>query len=132
MRALAEATLEAIPERTAAAVGRLTGLAYTLTNADLRARVHEVTAGSYEIGAEWLRQLGDERDLPMPAESSGAGDSCPDRGTRPATDSDPGPVPGRSVLQRVRGVGQSSARRRPGPAVSACVDRCRASRPIRS
>ena len=68
MRALAEATLEAIPERTAAAVGPLTGLAYTLTNADLRARVHEATAGSYEIGADWLRQLGDERDLPMPAE----------------------------------------------------------------
>jgi AcrR family transcriptional regulator len=68
MRALAEATLEAIPERTAAAVGRLTGLAYTLTNADLRARVHEATAGSYEIGADWLRHLGDERDLPMPAE----------------------------------------------------------------
>ena len=67
MRALAEATLEAIPDRTAAAVGRLTGLAYTLTNADLRARVHEVTAGSYEMGAEWLRRLGDERDLPMPA-----------------------------------------------------------------
>src|SRR6187455_1232276 len=55
MRALAEATLEAIPERTTAAVGRLTGLAYTLTHADLRARVHEVTAASYEMGAEWLR-----------------------------------------------------------------------------
>jgi AcrR family transcriptional regulator len=68
MRALAEATLEAIPDRTAAAVGRLTGLAYALTNADLRARVHEVTAASYEFGADWLRQLGDERDLPMPAE----------------------------------------------------------------
>jgi AcrR family transcriptional regulator len=68
MRALAEATLEAIPERTTAAVGRLTGLAYTLTNADLRARVHEATAVSYEAGAEWLTQLGDERDLPMPAE----------------------------------------------------------------
>jgi AcrR family transcriptional regulator len=68
MRALAEATLEAIPERTAAAVGRLTGLAYTLTNPDLRARVHEATAGSYEMGAEWLRHFGDERQLPMPAE----------------------------------------------------------------
>jgi AcrR family transcriptional regulator len=66
MRALAEATLDAIPERTTAAVGRLTGLAYTLTNADLRARVHEITAGSYEIGAEWLRSVGDERELPMP------------------------------------------------------------------
>jgi AcrR family transcriptional regulator len=68
MRALADATLEAIPERTMAAVGRLTGLAYTLTNADLRARVREATAGSYEIGADWLRSLGDERELPMPAE----------------------------------------------------------------
>src|SRR6476469_8580970 len=41
MRALAEATLAVIPERTTAAIGRLTGLAYTLTNADLRALVHE-------------------------------------------------------------------------------------------
>ncbi len=68
MHAMAEATLEAIPERTTAAVGRLTGLAYTLTNPDLRARVREITAGSYEFGAEWLRTLGDERELPMPAE----------------------------------------------------------------
>ena len=68
MRALAEATLEVIPERTAAAVGRLTGLAYTLTNEDLRARVRETTAASYELGADWLRGLGDERELPMPAD----------------------------------------------------------------
>src|SRR6187549_1441544 len=58
----AEAMLEAIPERTTAAVGRLTGLAYALTSPDLRARVHEITAGSYEFGAEWLRELGDERE----------------------------------------------------------------------
>ena len=38
------------------------------------------------------------------------GDSCPDRGTRPATDSDPGALPGRRVLRRVRGVGQSPPR----------------------
>ena len=68
MHAMAEATLAAIPERTTAAVGRLTGLAYTLTNPDLRARVREITAGSYELGAEWLRTLGDERELPMPPE----------------------------------------------------------------
>jgi len=66
MRAMAEATLEAIPERTTAAVGRLTGLAYTLTSPDLRARVREITAGSYELGAEWLRTLGDECERPMP------------------------------------------------------------------
>jgi AcrR family transcriptional regulator len=68
MRALAEATLEVIPERTTAVVGRLTGLAYALTNSELRARVREVTAGSYEFGAEWLRTLVDQRELPMPAE----------------------------------------------------------------
>ena len=68
MHAIAKATLEAIPERTTAAVGRLTGLAHALSSPGLRARVHEVTAGSYEFGAEWLRSLGDERELPMPPE----------------------------------------------------------------
>ena len=68
MRAMAEATIAAIPERTTAAVGRLTGLAYTLSHADLRARVHEITADSYELGAEWLRAMAKEGELPMPAE----------------------------------------------------------------
>lgn len=68
MRALAQATLDTIPERSPAAVGRLTGLAYALTQEPLRARVQEVTAHSYALGAEWLRTLGDERELPMPAE----------------------------------------------------------------
>src|SRR5581483_10137001 len=44
MRALADATLAAIPDRSAAAVGRLTGLAYTLTHEELRAKVAEFTA----------------------------------------------------------------------------------------
>ena len=68
MRALAEATLAAIPERTTAAVGRLTGLAYTLTNPELRAQVQEITADSYALGAEWLRSVANEDELPMPAE----------------------------------------------------------------
>src|SRR6478672_3724236 len=68
MHAMAEATLAAIPERTTVAVGRLTGLAYALTSPNLRERVREVTAESYEFGAEWLRTLGDERELPMPPE----------------------------------------------------------------
>jgi len=68
MHAMAEATLEAIPERTSTAVGRLTGLAYALTSPDLRERVRAVTANSYELGAEWLRAIGDERDLPMAPE----------------------------------------------------------------
>ena len=68
MRAMAEATLEVIPERTTAAVGRLTGVAYALTVPDLRERVRAITAESYELGAEWLRTLGDQRELPMPPE----------------------------------------------------------------
>jgi AcrR family transcriptional regulator len=68
MHAMAEATLEAIPERTTAAVGRLTGLAYALTNPKFRARVREVTAGSFAFGEEWLRTRGDERELPLPPE----------------------------------------------------------------
>ena len=44
MRAMAEATIAAIPERSAVAVGRLTGLAYTLTHEEMRAQVREVTA----------------------------------------------------------------------------------------
>ena len=68
MRAFAEATLAAIPERTTAAVGRLTGLAYALTNAELRAQVQQITANSYAFGAEWLRSVVNEDELPMPAE----------------------------------------------------------------
>src|SRR5215813_6077088 len=54
MHALAAATLAAVDERAPAAIGRLTGLAYTLRNADLRSRVIEITKSSYEFGAEWL------------------------------------------------------------------------------
>jgi len=67
MRSLATATLAAVDERTSAAVGRLTGLAYTLTTPDLRAQVHEVTRNSYELGADWLRTF-DASELPMPPE----------------------------------------------------------------
>jgi AcrR family transcriptional regulator len=65
MRALAKATLAAVDDRRSAAVGRLTGLAYALTNSELRARVHEVTNGSYEMGADWRRTF-DASELPMP------------------------------------------------------------------
>jgi len=67
MRAMADATIAAIPDRAAAAVGRLTGLAYTLTHEDLRARVASVTAESYSIGERWLREIAKKEDLPMPA-----------------------------------------------------------------
>ena len=67
MHALAKATLAAVPDRASAAAGRLTGIAYALTNADLRTRVHEVTRTSYDFGAEWLRTF-DASELPMPAD----------------------------------------------------------------
>jgi AcrR family transcriptional regulator len=67
MRGIAEATLAAVEDRTPVAVGRLTGLAYALTNSELRARVQAVTEASYAFGAEWLRTF-DARELPMPAD----------------------------------------------------------------
>jgi AcrR family transcriptional regulator len=68
MRAMAEATIAAIPDRRAAAVGRLSGLAYTLTHEELRIQVKEVTAQSYAFGEQWLRAVTKEEDLPMPAD----------------------------------------------------------------
>ena len=65
LQALARATLAAVDERRPAAVGRLTGLAYTLQNAEMRGRVRDVTRRSYDAGAEWLRAF-DADELPMP------------------------------------------------------------------
>jgi AcrR family transcriptional regulator len=67
MRAMAEATIAVIPDRRVAAVGRLTGLAYTLTHEEARAQVREITEQSYAIGEQWLRTVTDQRNLPMPA-----------------------------------------------------------------
>ena len=67
MRALADATVAAIPDRSTAAVGRLTGLAYALTHEELRAKVAEFTSQSYSFGEQWLRSVTNEDDLPMPA-----------------------------------------------------------------
>lgn len=67
MAALAHATIAAVDDRKSAAVGRLTGLAYTLNNAELQSRVRDITKQSYDTGAEWLRSF-DPNDLPMPAD----------------------------------------------------------------
>lgn len=67
MHALAKATLAAVEQRRPVAVGRLTGLAYTLKSPELRARVNEITKRSYELGADWLGTF-DARELPMPPE----------------------------------------------------------------
>jgi AcrR family transcriptional regulator len=64
MHAIAKATLAAVHDRTPVAVGRLTGIAYALTHAELRARVLDVTRASYELGAEWLRTF-PPSELPM-------------------------------------------------------------------
>jgi AcrR family transcriptional regulator len=68
MRAVAEATISVMPEREAAGFGRLTGMAYTLAHKEMQARVNEVTAQSYASGAQWLRSVTKEGELPMPAE----------------------------------------------------------------
>jgi AcrR family transcriptional regulator len=68
MEALAKATFETVDERAPVAVGRLTGLAYALKNAELRARVLEVTTSSYAFGAAWLATF-DPAELPMPPEA---------------------------------------------------------------
>jgi AcrR family transcriptional regulator len=68
MHAMAAAVIEALPDRSAVAVGRLTGMAYALEHPELRQRVHEVTSASYEMGAAWLGTLADADDLPMPKE----------------------------------------------------------------
>lgn len=68
MRAMAEATIEAIPDRSTVAVGRLTGLAYTLTHEEHRARVASVTAESYTLGEKWLQEVVSKQELPMPAD----------------------------------------------------------------
>jgi AcrR family transcriptional regulator len=68
MRALADATIAAIPERREVIVGRLTGLAYALGHQSMREQVEKVTADSYAFGAEWLRSVIRKEDLPMPAD----------------------------------------------------------------
>jgi AcrR family transcriptional regulator len=68
MRALAEATIAVIPERSSAAVGRLTGMAYTLNDEELLAQVNEATVKSYEWGAAWLASTARNGELPMAPE----------------------------------------------------------------
>lgn len=66
MRAMAAATIAAMPDRSAVAFGRLTGIAYALEHPEMRQRVLEVTTASYEFGAAWLETLADGPNLPMP------------------------------------------------------------------
>ncbi|HEY2859156.1 MAG TPA: helix-turn-helix domain-containing protein [Terracidiphilus sp.] len=67
LRAFADATIAAIPERSAVAVGRLTGLAYALSHESMRKQVEKVTAENYAFGEEWVRSVVPREELPMPA-----------------------------------------------------------------
>jgi AcrR family transcriptional regulator len=68
MRALATAAIDALPERSVAAVGRLSGMAYTLEHPEVREQVQKVTAAYFEMGAAWIETLADSENLPMPAD----------------------------------------------------------------
>jgi AcrR family transcriptional regulator len=68
MRAFAEATLAAVPDRRAAAPARLSGMAHTLTHEEARAQVRKITGESYAGGAAWLRSVMKDGDSPMPPE----------------------------------------------------------------
>ena len=67
LEAMAEATIEAIPERSSAAVGRLSGLAYAMSHETMRQQVEKVTEESYAFGEEWLQSVIPNGELPMPA-----------------------------------------------------------------
>ena len=68
MRSMAEAVIEAMPQRQAAMVGALGYHIQTLTHEDLGQRVLAQTAESYRLVAYWLPQLIPAEQLPMPAD----------------------------------------------------------------
>jgi AcrR family transcriptional regulator len=66
LRAIAEATLAALPERAIAAVGRLRGLAYALENPDVQVQVAAVTGDDFAAGVAWLERVVDAAGFRMP------------------------------------------------------------------
>jgi AcrR family transcriptional regulator len=66
MQALAKATLEAVPERSTAAIGALSGRAYALSHPVVLERVRELTAKAYSDGAAWLTDVTRPGELPLP------------------------------------------------------------------
>jgi AcrR family transcriptional regulator len=68
MAAVAEATIAMLPERRRRGHGRLTGLAYSLTNEALQALVLERSTVFYAAAAAWWRSLPDDEQPPMPPE----------------------------------------------------------------
>jgi AcrR family transcriptional regulator len=68
MRSLAEAVIEAMPQRQAAMVGTLGFHIQTLTHEDLRQRVLAQTAEIYRLIGEAIPKLIPAEQLPMPAD----------------------------------------------------------------
>jgi len=69
MRAIGEALIAALPERSRVGAGRFRGLAYTMTNDGLMERVDRTAEAGYAAAASWWRErFPDEADLPIPAE----------------------------------------------------------------
>ncbi len=68
MQTLAKATLAAVPERSTAAVGALTGRAYALTHPEVLERVQQITEKAYIDGASWLTNVAPPEELPMAPE----------------------------------------------------------------
>ncbi|WP_421934755.1 TetR/AcrR family transcriptional regulator [Phenylobacterium sp.] len=66
MRAVAEATIAILPERSSRGHARLTGLAYVLTNEALRTLVQDRASAFYAGAAEWWRSLPEDEQPPMP------------------------------------------------------------------
>lgn len=68
MRALADAVIEAIPQRRAAIVGTLGFHVYALTHEDFRARVVAANKEIYDRFTAALREWRSPNELPMPAD----------------------------------------------------------------
>jgi AcrR family transcriptional regulator len=68
MRAVAEATLAAIPERRPGAAGAFTFRAYVMTHEEARIRFRDEMARGFDAGAAWMRSMVEAGDLPMPAD----------------------------------------------------------------
>jgi AcrR family transcriptional regulator len=66
MRAVADAVIAAVPERSVAAVSALTFRAYALRHEEVRVQFRDTMQKGYDAGAAWLRTVVDQRDLPMP------------------------------------------------------------------
>lgn len=68
LQAFAEATLDSLPERRGAAVGFFSGKAYAMGHEAVRERARDITAKSYEEGAQWLRHAVGDEALPFSAD----------------------------------------------------------------